>query len=166
MDRIAGSHGEGFGVHVSSEGGRVDLSERFRQIPAGTRVYACGPEQMIAELEELAEGWPEASLRVEHFSAAATSASRADDEAFEVLLRDSGLTLRVGQDQSLLDALTSHGVDVQADCREGLCGSCQVSVVSGDLDHRDRVLTLEERRTGDKLLSCCSRGRGRVVLAL
>ena len=166
LDRIEGAHGEVSSLHVSSEDGRLDLSKRFEQIPPGTRVYACGSEQMIAELETLAEGWPEDSLRVEHFSAAASSASRADDEAFDVLLRDSGLTLRVGKGQSLLDALTAHGVDVQADCREGLCGSCQVSVVSGDLDHRDRVLTLEERQSGDKLLSCCSRGTGRVVLAL
>jgi ferredoxin-NADP reductase len=166
LDRIEAEHGDVCSVHVSSENGRLNLSERFRKLPPGTQVFACGPEAMIEELQNLAGSWPDGSLRVEYFGAAPPQASRADDTAFEVVLKDSGLTLTVGKDQSLLDALTAGGVDVQADCREGLCGSCQVSVVSGELDHRDRVLTPEERRSGTKLMSCCSRGSGRVVLAL
>jgi cytochrome P450/ferredoxin-NADP reductase len=166
LDRIEGKHGNACTVHVSSEDGRLNLSERFRYVPSGTRVYACGPEQMLEELQSLARAWPEDTLRIEHFSATSSAASSQEDTAFEVVLQDSGLTLRVARDQSLLDALTARGVDVQADCREGLCGSCQVSVVSGDLEHRDRVLTLEERRSGDKMMSCCSRGKGQVVLAL
>ena len=59
------------------------------------------------------------------------------------------------------------GVNVGGDCGEGLCGTCEVAVVSGEVDHRDKVLTKAERAANTRLLACCSRAAGqKVVLAL
>jgi len=56
---------------------------------------------------------------------------------------------------------------VPCDCGEGLCGTCEVAVVSGEVDHRDKVLTKAERAANTRLLACCSRAAGqKVVLAL
>ncbi|MBP6781375.1 MAG: 2Fe-2S iron-sulfur cluster binding domain-containing protein, partial [Ottowia sp.] len=50
---------------------------------------------------------------------------------------------------------------------EGLCGSCEVRVLGGAVDHRDVVLTRAERDAQDRMMVCCSRAAGqRLVLAL
>jgi len=56
---------------------------------------------------------------------------------------------------------------VQSDCEEGLCGSCEVRVLAGKVDHRDVVLTRSERDANTKMMACCSRAcEGRLVLEL
>jgi len=96
-----------------------------------------------------------------------TALDPAKEHGFEVELRDSGLIVQVRNDQTLLDALRSANIDVQCDCREGLCGSCEVPVLDGEVDHRDRVLTRSERAACTKMMSCCSRALGsKLVLGL
>lgn len=71
-------------------------------------------------------------------------------------------------DQTLLDAILAAGIDVASDCCEGLCGSCEVTVIEGDIDHRDMVLTRGERAENRRMMTCCSRAKngGRIKLAL
>jgi ferredoxin len=67
----------------------------------------------------------------------------------------------------VLDALRRANIDVQSDCEEGLCGSCEVRVLAGEVDHRDVVLTRTERDTHARMMTCCSRAKGqRLVLEL
>ncbi|MDX2484442.1 MAG: 2Fe-2S iron-sulfur cluster binding domain-containing protein, partial [Pseudodonghicola sp.] len=69
---------------------------------------------------------------------------------------------------TLLDAIQAAGIDVASDCCEGLCGSCEVTVLDGDIDHRDSVLSRRERAANNRMMSCCSRAKhgGRIKLAL
>jgi ferredoxin len=91
----------------------------------------------------------------------------AKEQAFEVHLKDSGLLLQVPRDRTLLEALRAANIDVQSDCGEGLCGSCEVPVLAGEVDHRDVVLTRAERERNNKMMACCSRARcGRLELQL
>ena len=70
-------------------------------------------------------------------------------------------------DCTLLAALRGANIDVQSDCEEGLCGSCEVKVLAGEVDHRDMVLTRAEREANGKMMSCCSRARSaKLVLEL
>ena len=41
-------------------------------------------------------------------------------------------------------------------CMEGVCGSCKVGVLEGIPDHRDFVLTAEERASNKTMMVCCS----------
>ena len=68
--------------------------------------------------------------------------------------------------EELLQVLRGAGLDVPSDCEEGLCGSCELAVQSGVIEHRDRVLTAAERAAGDRIITCCSRARGRLVLSI
>jgi len=89
------------------------------------------------------------------------------EHAFEVVLKDSGLTLPVPADQTVLSVLRAANIDVQSDCGEGLCGSCEVRVLGGQVDHRDVVLTRGEREAQNRMMVCCSRACGeRLVLEL
>lgn len=122
---------------------------------------------MLEALEDCYAAWPEGALRVEHFESTLATLDPSKERAFEVELKDSGLVVTVPPDQTLLSALRAANVDVQSDCEEGLCGSCEVRVLSGKVDHRDVVLTRLEREAHNKMMACCSRAcEGRLVLEL
>lgn len=79
----------------------------------------------------------------------------------------SGHTLTVAPGVSVLDTVRAAGVEVLFSCTEGTCGTCETDVLEGTPDHRDSVLTDEEREAGETMLICVSRCRGkRLVLDL
>ncbi len=163
LDRLRRDHGDALTVHTSS-GGRLDVDALLAEPVAGRQVYACGPQRLLTALEAAMIRWPQDSLRVEHFEAASLL-DPASEHAFDVELADSGGTVMVPADLTVLTALRAAGVDVPSDCEEGLCGSCEVAVLDGTVDHRDRVLTRAERATGRSMMTCCSRACG-TTLAL
>jgi cytochrome P450/ferredoxin-NADP reductase len=167
VDELEALHGERLHLHVGEEGGRNDLVALLREPVAGTVVHACGPARMLDAIGAAMAHWPEGSLRVEHFSTGTARLDPAHEHAFAVELADSGLVLPVRADQTLLAALRAANIDVRSDCEEGLCGSCEVAVVEGAIDHRDVVLTPAERAEGRRMMACCSRARGaKLVLGL
>ena len=167
LAQLQAAHGGRLHLYIAEEGRRADYAALLATPRSGARIQACGPQRMLQGLEAASRHWPEDSLRVEHFTSAAGALDPAKEQAFEVELRDSAQVLQVRSDQTLLDALRGAGIAVQSDCREGLCGSCEVPVLDGEVDHRDRVLTRSERAACTKMMSCCSRARnGRLVLGL
>lgn len=78
-------------------------------------------------------------------------------EAFDVVLHRTGRVVRVPHDQSVLEALLAAGVRVDSMCHNGLCGTCQTRVLSGEVDHRDSFLTDEERAASQFMMPCVSR---------
>ncbi|MFJ1301744.1 cytochrome P450/oxidoreductase [Pseudomonadota bacterium AL_CKDN230030165-1A_HGKHYDSX7] len=167
LDTLQALHGEHLHVYARDEGARQDFAARHAQARPGVRIYACGPQRMLDGLAQATAHWPEGTLSVEHFQSTLGVLDPAREHAFEVELKDSGLTLTVPADQTLLAALRGANIDVQSDCEEGLCGSCEVRVIAGDIDHRDVVLTPAERAAGGKMMTCCSRAKqGRIVLEL
>ena len=167
VDELAALHGERLHLHVREEGRRNDIAALLRQPSAGTLIYACGPARMLEAIAAAMARWPEGSLRVEHFSTAKGKLDPTREHGFEVELADSGLVVPVRADQTLLAALRAANIDVRSDCEEGLCGSCEVAVLAGRIDHRDIVLTPAERAEGARMMACCSRAEdARLVLGL
>jgi cytochrome P450/ferredoxin-NADP reductase len=167
LDELAALHGGRLHVHAGDEGRRNDLRALLAEPVPGAQVYACGPLRMLEALEDCCAAWPEGALRVEHFESTLATLDPSKEQAFEVELKDSGLVLTVPPDRTLLATLRAANVDVQSDCEEGLCGSCEVRVLSGQVDHRDVVLTRTERDAHDRMMACCSRAcGGRLVLEL
>ncbi len=94
-------------------------------------------------------------------------ATPTSPETFEVILQRTGITLTVPPDQSILETIEAADVYVPSACREGICGTCETSVIEGVPDHRDSVLTPTERETGEVMCICVSRSRtARLVLDL
>lgn len=167
LDELDQLHGARLHVYAKDEGQRNDFGQLLGQPQDGTQIYACGPVRMLEALEACCERWPEDALRVEHFQSTRGSLDPEKEHAFEVELKDSGLVVKVPADQTLLTALRSANIDIQSDCGEGLCGSCEVKVLSGKVDHRDVVLTRSEREANSKMMACCSRAAGmKLILEL
>jgi vanillate O-demethylase ferredoxin subunit len=59
--------------------------------------------------------------------------------------------------RSILEVLEENGFGVPYSCREGLCATCRTTVVAGDCDHRDGVLSREERAQNREIMVCVSR---------
>ena len=81
------------------------------------------------------------------------------DDSFEIRLARSGCVLRVGADQTVLEALLGFGLDVPSSCQQGVCGTCLTRVLEGTPEHRDLYLTAEEQDANDQFLPCCSRSQ-------
>jgi len=93
-----------------------------------------------------------------------TASNFDPDQAFEVRLSKSGRSVNVGAQSNILDELLLEGVDVAFSCMSGMCGSCRASVLQGVPDHRDEVLTNQERSEGDCIILCCSRSKTPVLI--
>lgn len=156
-----GADGGRVTVVAQDEAGHPDTAAALADIAPGTAVYCCGPEPLMdAVTAALPEG---CTLHLERFSAA--SADVADSGAFEVELHRSGRTVQVAAGQSVLAAVRAELPHVAYSCEQGFCGTCQQRVLEGEIDHRDELLTDDER--GDSMLICVSRCRGgRLVLDL
>ncbi len=163
LDRAAGDHSEALKVYVGADGNRMNLSKLVGNFAKTGRIYACGPERLLNALDSLAADGPEGWLTFESFSAADITLDPEREHEFTVHLSDSVRDVTVRADQTILDALIEAGIDVPSDCREGLCGSCEAKVSDGQIDHRDKVLTQAERQTGDRMMTCCSRAKGKRI---
>jgi ferredoxin-NADP reductase len=162
------AYGERVGLHPQDSHGLLDLDALLGSPREGTLVYCCGPEPLLRAVEDRMSAWPADALHVERFAAPAQPARDvADEHAVEVVLAESGITLTVGSETSVLRAVLDAGVDVLHDCQEGICGSCETKVIEGEVDHRDYVLTAREKEAGECMMLCVSRACGkRLVLGL
>lgn len=158
-------YGNSVTLHHSTRDGRFDLASDLAGSSPGTAVYACGPMSLIAAAEAACAGLGAVDVFAERFTAADLRA--ADSRAFEVSLAVSGLTLSVPARRTILEVAEASGVVALSSCREGTCGTCETGVVSGEVDHRDSVLTPQERAENESMMICVSRCAGeRLVLEL
>ncbi|WP_313805098.1 PDR/VanB family oxidoreductase [Sphingobium sp.] len=141
--------------------GILDLDELLSTPKPGTLVYTCGPGGLLDAIEARASHWPPGSVRMERFSPRTPVRREGGDTEFEVELARSGRILTVPADRSLLDILEEAGTDVVSSCAEGTCGSCITTLLAGEADHRDSVLTGIERAAGDQIVVCVSRCLGK-----
>lgn len=159
-------YGDRVMVRPADEHGLLDLEAALADHAPGLAVYACGPEVLLEAVEERCEGRAGLTLHVERFRPRPGALDGART-SFEVVLELSGLSVTVGPDESIVDAVTAAGVDVPTSCREGTCGTCETAVIEGEIDHRDSFLSPEEQESGETMMVCCSRARSsRLVLEL
>jgi ferredoxin-NADP reductase len=159
LDEIAGLPPGRVTVHADDEaaGGFPDLPGLLGTLEPSATAYACGPESLM---QACAEALPDpGQLRIERFKAPEPVVTGEDDEAFDVVLNSTGERVRVDADVSILEALETAGLDVPSSCTEGICGTCEVGVLAGDIDHRDFLFTDEEHAAGKSMAICVSRCR-------
>ncbi len=143
--------------------GRPDLDEVVKELPDGGLIYVCGPLALLRAVQSAAEavhGPDQDLVRFELFSRTGVEARESvplDGDSYELVLARSGHTLRMKPDANILETVLALGIEVENDCRDGICGSCVTGVLSGAVDHQDLVLTRKERAAMDRMMICCSR---------
>ena len=146
-------------IYFDDEKQAIDLEHLLDGQPLGTHAYVCGPKGMIAWVHATAKeaGWPDTHVHSEEFLAPEPG------EPFEVRLCQSDMTITVGADESLLEAIERAGVNAPFLCRGGSCGQCETDVISADgkFVHRDHWLDDEEHASGKKIMPCVSRFVGK-----
>lgn len=156
VDDLVARYGERVEVYAADEGRRLDLDARFGAPVARTVVYSCGPARLLEALKDAMAGWPGGSLHLERFEAKVLGPP-VWTEPFEVDLMLSGLTVTVPPERSVLDVIEEAGAIVPSSCRVGTCGTCEVAVADGEVEHRDSVLSPEEQAANRTMMPCVSR---------
>jgi cytochrome P450/ferredoxin-NADP reductase len=141
---------------------RLDVAGLLAKSAPGTHLYVCGPQGFIDHVLGAAEhaGWVKDIVHVEHFSAAPVLTGAP----FEVVAKRSGRTFHIPCERTILDVLNEAGIDIPSSCRSGVCATCMTEVVDGVPDHRDMVLTDEEKASNSLIAVCCSRSRTRQLV--
>lgn len=152
--------GDQYHLHCSDTDGRFDIAAVMQTVPVGGDVYVCGPEPMLEAVLNAGSDLRGGAIHFERFAAAASFATE-DNDSFEVELQTSGRVLTVGPEETILDVLREHGLPIEFGCTEGLCGTCIVDVVDGEVDHRDGVLSPAEQETNAFMCVCVSRAKSR-----
>lgn len=142
------------------ESGFPDFGQLLDELPAGWVVCACGPGGMLEAVEaECTHRGLQSRLAMERFSGITGD---IDDSmvntTIEVELVRSGRTVEVPSDQSILETISGIAAVISS-CEEGYCGTCEVRVLGGVPEHRDTVLTEEERASSQSMMICVSRAK-------
>jgi len=153
------TYGDRVTFHPQDTMGLLDLATELAEPTEDVGIYCCGPEPLLNAIEQQCEStWPEGALHVERFRNDAPDLDGA--RPIEVELAQSGKTITVPADQSILEALLDHGIDMDMSCEEGTCGTCETIVLEGEPEHHDVVLTQREKESCEMMMVCVSRAKG------
>ncbi|RNF87171.1 PDR/VanB family oxidoreductase [Streptomyces botrytidirepellens] len=148
-DELLSLHGDVVRIVATRHHGRPDLAAQRSALHPDALVYCCGPAPMLAAAEA---AFPAERLHVERFQP--VTRTSAPNTPFEAVCARSGRTVQVPPDESLLDALTHAGYPVPSGCREGVCGSCELTLLGGEPEHRDDI-----GAPAGRMYACVSRAR-------
>ena len=98
-------------------------------------------------------GFPEDSRHMEYFSV--PEQPEYENHAFTLKLVKSKRSFKIPADRTPTDILQEAGIQVHVKCSDGICGVCKCGLVTGKVEHRDFVLSNEQRKTS--LILCQSR---------
>ncbi len=150
-------------LHFSDDGTRADLDKILSTYKPNWHLYTCGPDRYMGAvlMAALRQGWPDEALHKEYFSIPETP----DYENFDFTLKlaKSGRDIPVAANQAPTDALAAAGIHVDVKCSDGICGVCKCGLVSGEVEHRDFVLSNKQRKTNIILCQSRAASEGGVV---
>lgn len=156
-----------FGAHLAEKYGdkvtlsstdidaRPDLAAWMDTLSPGAAVHCCGPNHLMDAVVGLAAGREDITAHIERF--VPTEKLPHQDAPFEVELVASNVTVAVPVGTTMLDAIRQELPDLAASCENGLCGSCELSVLRGRPDHRDDIIQPGDRDRTDIIYPCVSR---------
>ncbi|TSE24806.1 NADH:ubiquinone reductase (Na(+)-transporting) subunit F [Tepidimonas aquatica] len=84
----------------------------------------------------------------------------------QLTIEPLGAALDVAPGQTLLDAALRHGIYLPHACGHGLCGTCKVQVLAGEVDHgpANPFALMDVEREEGKTLACCATALSDVVI--
>jgi hypothetical protein len=151
--------------------GRIDRQLLQRYLKSNNyEFFICGPSPMMSAVTKSLADWgvPESDIRSEAFGPASVPKPKkevAAPAASAITIKFSRTQKSVpwdGKSNSLLEFGESVGAEVQGGCRVGNCGTCEVAVLSGEVEYNCKP---EYADLGDGCcLACISTPKGNLVL--
>ncbi|KAF2105991.1 MOSC domain-containing protein [Lophiotrema nucula] len=147
-------------VYDKMKSERLDVGNIVRSMPWNSQLYVCGPRRLMDETSRIVKEAVigEGEVHFEAFEA------DVGGDPFEVEVEGKKGTLQVKEEETLLEVLQREFGDIPSSCEVGNCGTCKVKVKCGKVEHRGTALTAEEKK--DSMLSCVSRGVGRIAIEI
>jgi ferredoxin-NADP reductase len=138
-------------LHLHHDGGDAsksfDIAGLLANPEPDTHVYFCGPTGFMKACEQATRHWSEGTVHSEHFKAPdRPTSTEIPAGSFEVKLARSGGSVVVAPDQTIVRALELAGHRIPTSCLSGLCGTCKVGYLEGEVDHQDYILSDEEKK--------------------
>lgn len=86
--------------------------------------------------------------------------------SFQLTIEPLGETIEVDEGQRMLDACLRAGVWLPYACNHGLCGTCKVQVLSGEVEHNEAsaFALMDVERDEGRTLACCATLASDVVI--
>ncbi|MGQ3027177.1 MAG: 2Fe-2S iron-sulfur cluster-binding protein [Ferrovibrionaceae bacterium] len=137
---------------------------------ARRRVYCCGPDGFMqaARLIHAAEGGAKDDFHIEHFGAAPKApdvlVGETDASTVEVTLGERSFP--VAPTETILEAATRRQIVIPCGCASGICGTCRVKIVTGEVTMRHNGGLSPEDEAAGYILACSSRPRTDVTITL
>ena len=155
--------------------GRLSLELLHWVVPDATEreIFLCGPAGYMAATTGLLDAMGVDPDRVHRESFTVGDAAdlfTGTDPAAEALLgvrvelRASGRVVTCGPDSTVLEAVTSAGVMLRSSCRQGLCGTCKLTLIEGEVDMRHQGGIRPREIAQGSFLPCCSRPLSDLVI--
>ncbi len=167
VDPLTAVCGDALTIHCDDEPDTaINLDALVDALQPGNHVYVCGPRGMIEAVRERAHarGFDKDHVHFELFS---KHDEQVEGGAFEVEISSTGQVFTVPPHRTIIEVLEEAGIDLIYDCQRGDCGICQTAVLDGIPDHRDVILTDDERAENNVMQICVSRAKSdRLVLDL
>ena len=151
-----------FHYDQGTPGAGLDIAALLREPGLDTHLYYCGPAGFMQACAEASNHWPAGSVHSEHFKAPAAPPSAVPAGSFIVRIASSGQELTVGPDTSIVEALGSAGITIPTSCEAGLCATCKIGYLEGEVDHHDYILDDNEHQRF--LTACVSRAKSALLV--
>ncbi len=159
--------------YLSSEGSRLSANAavaRAGRMASRADWYICGPEDLKRELQSILDeqGVDSRYIHSEVFATKRAPAYRLEADGGMGLggtlhVAETGATLAVEPQETLLTALERHGYHPPFSCRNGVCGTCKLRVIEGQVDPVGEMLSPTDRSQGF-VLSCIAHPIGDVTI--
>ncbi|MER8659378.1 hybrid-cluster NAD(P)-dependent oxidoreductase [Mesorhizobium sp. M0847] len=160
--------GQGGPVWTGSTG-RIDGRMLLSLVPDLHKrtVFACGPEGYMKAARACLDaiGFPPAQYHEESFGGSNGSRSELGLAiSSSVRFVRSGVEHRCAPGETLLDAARNCGIYIPTACQQGVCGTCRIAKLSGEVTMDDLGGLNAKEKSAGYVLACCSRPRGTVLL--
>lgn len=166
IEALANRPGGLISVHQhfdDEQGAQPLLLQLLAGHPKDTHFYACGPAPMLDAFERACEQLEQCNVHLERFAGVPLAQAEVTG-SYVVELRKSGRSLQVAPGRGLLDVMLEAGLTPTYSCMEGVCGACETRVISGDVEHRDHLLTKYEQAANKTMMICVSGCRSGVLV--
>ena len=140
-------------------------------------VFCCGPEPFMRAVREMlgALGFDMAHYHQESFQAPVGTEAEAQPlsdvtpdagSSAEITFASSGKVAACAETDTVLAVARANGLNIPSGCTLGLCGTCKVKKISGDVHMVHNGGISDDDIAQGYILACCSRPMGAVAVAV